>query len=225
MTEALSTYLLSIRGTLAPQTLEGGRTIHNETAGAPANVATARSMGDLSHMVYAPLAQPGASADEFLILDIWNNMDGLNQFFANPHVQEQAGQIFKERDPVVWTPAEGFYSYHFPVPFGKNDRLIGVVRGMVKSRAEAQEIHNALVGKSVNRARANGNISHECYFRLTPPGTPGSLEFFAIDVWMDGEGMGKHYQDPDFMAGLQGMFSGMPSATVWTHPEGLWVEW
>ncbi len=225
MNQAMDTYLLSIRGTLAPSTLEGGRTIHNETAGAPANVAAARSLGDLSHMVYAPIPQQGAKDDEFLILDIWNNMDGLNQFFANPQVQEQAGQIFKQRDPVVWVPAEGFYSYHFPTPFGKNDRITAVVRGMVKSRAEAQAIHNMLVGKTVNKARANGNVSHDCYWRLTPPGSPESLEFFAVDVWMDGEGMGKHYQDPDFIAAFPALFAETPSTSVWTHPAGTWVEW
>ena len=42
-------YLLAIRGTLAPKTLEDARKTHNETAGAPANVAAARGLGDLSH--------------------------------------------------------------------------------------------------------------------------------------------------------------------------------
>lgn len=223
MTQAMATYLLSIRGTLSPATIEAARTIHNETAGAPANVAAARSLGDLSHMVYVPIGQAGVG--EFLILDIWNNMDGLNQFFANPQVQEQGGRIFKQRDPVVWSPAAGFYSYHFPTPFGRNDRLVGVVRGMVKSQAEAQAILNALVDKMVNKARAKGNLSHDVYFRLTPPGEPESLEFFAVDVWMDGEGMGQHYQDPDFLAGFGKLFVGEPSATVWTHPAGTWVEW
>src|SRR5436853_6987038 len=99
-------YLLSIRGKLKPDTLEAARAIHNETAGAPANVAAARALGDLSHMVYVPAGGgPGAGAGEFLILDQWNSLEGLNQFFANPHVQEQAGQIFSARDPVVRAPA------------------------------------------------------------------------------------------------------------------------
>ena len=58
--ETLSIYLLSIRGTLSAPTLEESRSIHNETAGAPANVAAAQSLGDLSHMVYVPAGGPEA---------------------------------------------------------------------------------------------------------------------------------------------------------------------
>ena len=38
-------------------------------------------------------------------MDVWNNLEGLNEFFANLQVQEQAGRIFSRRDPVVWAPA------------------------------------------------------------------------------------------------------------------------
>jgi hypothetical protein len=218
-------FLLAIRGTLAPSKLEAARSIHNQTAGKPANVAAAKSLGDLSHMVYVPLGHTGPDSGEFLILDLWNNPDGLNQFFANPHVQEEAGQIFSARDPVVWAPAEDFYAYHFPAPYGKNDRYIGIVRGMVRSRAEARAVHNELVGKSVNQARAAGDMSHEAYFRLTPPGTPESLEFFAVDTWLDGTGMMAYYNNPAFASGLMGMFSAPPVSSVWAQPAGDWVEW
>ncbi len=103
MSNDLSLFLLAIRGTLASPTLEEARKLHNSTAGHPANVAAAKSLGDVSHMVYVPMEKPKKGAGEFLILDIWNSMDGINQFFANPTVQEQAGQIFTERDPVVWS--------------------------------------------------------------------------------------------------------------------------
>lgn len=223
MTQALATYLLSIRGTLAPVSLDGARTIHNQTAGAPASVEAARSLGDLSHMVYVPMN--GNGAGEFLILDIWNNMDGLNQFFANPHVQEQAGQIFKQRDPVVWVPAEGFHSYHIPSPYGKNDRIVSTVRSKIGSVDGARAVHNALVERLINKARKRGNLSHEAYLRLAPPGSPESLEFFAVDTWMDAAGMGEHYQDPEFLAGFGKLFNAEPVTGVWSHPNGQWVEW
>jgi hypothetical protein len=156
---------------------------------------------------------------------VWNSLDGLNQFFANPHVQEQAGQIFSQRDPVVWVPADRFISYHLPPPYGKNDRFVGIVRGMLHSRAEGQRVHNALVGKSVNKARSRGNLSHETYLRVTPPGTPEIMEFFAVDTWMDAAGMGEQYSDPDFLSGFGDLFAGQPDASVWTHPAGTWVEW
>ena len=70
-----------------------------------------------------------------------------------------------------------------------------------------------------------GSMIHEAFFRLTPPGTPPSLEFFAVDTWHSAEGMGQIYEDPDFMPSLGKMFAGEPDATVWSHPAGDWVEW
>ena len=218
-------YLLSIRGTLALPTVEATRVLHNETAGAPQSVIAAKSLGDLSHMVYAPLDPSGSEPGAFLFLDVWNSMDGLNQFFANPHVQEQAGQLFAKRDPVVWQPAAEFVSYHLPPPYGKNDRFVGIVRGMLNSIDDGQRIHNALVSNNVNKARSRGHLSHEAYLRLAPPGSPEALEFFAVDVWMDGVGMGEHYNDPEFMSGFAALFAGRPDASIWSHPAGTWVEW
>jgi hypothetical protein len=218
-------YLLAIRGTLAPETLEAARKIHNETAGAPANVAAARSLGDLSHMVYTPASESSLGTEEFLILDLWNNAEGLNQFFSNEQVQEQAGLIFTERDPVVWAPAEGFGGYHLPAPHGKNDRIVALVRGTVKSRESARSIHNSLTDGLLNKARLAGALAHDAYFRMAPPDAPESLEFFSVDVWMDGAGMGQFYQDPEFGSGFQELFEGAPTTSVWTHPAGEWVEW
>lgn len=218
-------YLLAIRGTLAPSTVEAARNIHNETAGAPANVAAARAMGDLSHMVYVPTDRPTSGAAEFLILDLWNSLNGLNQFFANPQVQEQGGRIFQSRDPVVWAPAEGFNSYHYPAPYSKTDRIVAIFRGMVHSREEAQAHHNMISASQVNKARMAGNISHEAYFKLAPPGTPETLEFFGVDVWMNAQEMGNYYQDPEYKKGFQALFTSPPVTSTWKHPAGDWVEW
>ncbi|MEP6985296.1 MAG: hypothetical protein ABI970_06855 [Chloroflexota bacterium] len=224
-TEPMTTYLLTIPGTLLPPKLEAARAVHNSTAGAPQNVAAAQSLGDLSHMVYVPIDHKGPDSGKFLILDVWNSMDGLNQFFANPQVQHQAGEIFTERDPVVWAPAEGFISYHLPVHFGKNERIVSTVRGTVKSHEEAKAIHNALVGQSINLARKRGDISHEAYFRMAPPNSAEALEFFAVDVWVDAAGMNEHYSDPNFLAGFGKLFTAQPTTGVWVHPAGEWVEW
>jgi quinol monooxygenase YgiN len=225
MSKDLSLFLLSIRGTLANPTLEASRKVHNETAGAPDNVAVAQSLGDISHMVHVPV-QPNVRADsEFLILDIWNSMDGLNKFFANPTVQEQAGQIFTRRDPVVWVAAEGFVGYHIPAPYGKNERIVALVRGRVTSVDKAIQIHNAGAGSMVNQARKAGNLSHEAYFRMAAPGSPEALEFFAVDTWMDSARMNAYYDQPAFMQTLDGLFSSQPDFSTWVHPKGEWVEW
>jgi hypothetical protein len=194
------------------------------TAGNPEGVAAAKSLGDLSHMVYVPTHDHDGSK-EFLILDQWNNLEGLNTFFADKHVQEGGAMIFTQRDPVVWAPAEGFYSYHFPAPHGQNDRFIGVVRGPVASLETAMAVHNEIVSKQVNKARQAGDMSHEAYFRLAQPGTPESLEFFAVDVWSSAKGMAAYYEDPVFIKGFEKLFAGEPWAATFTHPAGEWVEW
>jgi hypothetical protein len=225
MDQDLNLYLLAIRGTLASPTLEAARKLHNSTAGHPANVAAAQSLGDVSHMVYTPMEKPEAAAGDFLILDIWNSVDGLNQFFANPTVQEQAGQIFSQRDPVVWQSAGGFSSYHIPAPFGKDDRIVTSVRGTLKSLDEACRLHNTAIVKTLGKARKAGNLSHEAYLRMAAPGSPEAMEFFGLDVWMSADAMMGYYEDPDFLAAFDHMFTGEANTAVWSHPKGDWVEW
>jgi hypothetical protein len=225
MNDNIEQYLLAIHGKLAPKTLEAARKVHNDTAGAPQNIAAARSLGDLSHMVYIPVDHSGPDSGEFLILDQWSSLEGINQFFADPHVQQGGAAIFSERDPVVWKPASQLIQYHFPAPAGRNDRFIGIVRGKVRSQEEGGRLHNALVGGLLAKARVGGIMSHEAYFRVAQPGSPEELEFFAVDVWYDGAGMQKLYEEPGFMEKFVQMFAGEPMATVWVPAPGQWVEW
>ena len=225
MSNDLSLFLLSIRGTLASPTLEAARKLHNSTAGAPANIAAAKSLGDLSHMVYVPMEVPEKGAGEFLILDIWNSMDGLNNFFANPTVQEQAGQIFTQRDPVVWAAVDGFVSYHIPAPSGMNGRFVTTARGTVKNMEEARKLHNSAIVKTLGKARKAGNLSHESYFRMAAPGSPEALEWFGVDVWTRPDEMMGYYEDTDFLAGFNEIFTAEAITAVWVHPKGDWSEW
>ncbi len=229
MNDPLTLYLLTIRGTLSPDTLEAARKVHNQTAGNPDGVAAAKSLGDVSHMVYVPMEHDGhekpKGAGEFLIMDLWYSMEGLNTFFADKQVQQGGAMIFSERDPVVWAPADGFTSFHIPAPFGNNDRIIAIVRGTVKSKEEAKKLHDTAMTKTISKARKLGMLSHEAYFRMAAPGSPQALEFLGVDVWMSGEGMGDFYGDEDFLAGFNHLFTAEAADSVWIHPKGDWVEW
>lgn len=229
MNDQLTLYLLTIRGTLSPPTLEAARKVHNQTAGDPAGVAAAKSLGDVSHMVYVPMEHDGhdkpKGAGEFLIMDLWYSMEGLNTFFADEHVQQGGNMIFSQRDPVVWAPAEGFISFHIPAPFGSNDRIIAVVRGTVNSVAEAKQLHNTAMTKTISKARKFGMLSHQPYFRMAAPGSPEALEYFSVDVWMTGEGMGDYYGDEEFLESFNHFFTAEAADSVWVHPKGDWTEW
>jgi len=219
--QILPTYLFYNRGTRAAKTLEGTRTAHNETASAAAQAA-ARSLGDLTHKVYVRADRDGATSDEFLILDVWNNLEGFKQFFANT---VSRSKLLNQRDQVLWSPAEGFYSYHLQAPYGKNERFVAIVRGAVHSRAEAQTLHNDFVARQVGQAHVAGAVSHEAYFRINEPEAPESLEFLAQDVWTDSSGMAQYYQGAEFQNSLQKLFATAPSISTWTHPAGDWNEW
>jgi hypothetical protein len=229
MSDPLTLYLLTIRGTLSPSTLEEARKVHNMTAGDPNGVAAAKSLGDVSHMVYVPMPHDGhdksKGAGEFLIMDLWRSTDGLNTFFSDHQVQEGGNLIFSQRDPVVWAPAEGFTRFHIPAPFGNNDRIVAVVRGSVNSREEAKELHNSAMAKTVSKGRQLGMLSHEAYFRLAAPDSSEALEYFGVDVWMNGEGMGEYYGDEDFLASFNYFFTAEATDSVWVHPKGDWIEW
>ena len=225
----LTLFLLSIRGTLAPATLEEARKVHNQTAGNPAGVTAAKSLGDVSHMVHVPLPHNGHAqtngAGEFLILDLWTSIEGLNTFFSDKQVQEGGSMIFTQRVPVVWSLANGFTSYHIPAPFGMNDRIVTALRAFVKSMDEARTLHNTAIAKTTNKARKAGNLSHEAYFRMAPPNSPEALEFFAVDTWMRADEMMSYYEDPDFLEGFDHMFTAEATTDVWVHPKGDWAEW
>lgn len=227
--DELTLYLLTIRGMLSPATIEESRTVHNMTAGDPAGVAAAKSLGDVSHMVYVPLEHEGhgktKGAGEFLIMDLWTSIDGLNTFFSDHKVQEGGAMIFSERDPVVWAPAAGFTSYQIPAPFGMNDRFVTTARATVKSLEEACELHNQAVAKTVNKARKVGNLSHESYLRMAAPGSPEALEWLGVDVWMRPDEMMSLYEDPEFLEGFDHMFTGEANVGIWVHPKGDWIEW
>jgi hypothetical protein len=223
-TQGAQSYLLAIRGTRAAPDDETSRKIHNETAGAEAGVAAARALGDLSHKVFVPAkGAPGSKPGELLILDVWNNLDGLNQFIANPQVQKGGGLMFGSRDPVVFAPANDLFSFHLPTPMGQQARCVGTIRGLVKSREEARTVLNASIAKGINAARKLGLVSHDMYYRVGAPGQPESLELFGVDFWYDGKGMAEYYQaEPET---FNRAFAAPPAAGVWEQPAGTWVEW
>jgi len=106
-----ATYLLTVRGTTVPSTLDETRDIHNSTAGAPQSAAGARSLGDLSHNVYAPI---GKDRDgELLFIDLWNSVSGLGTssptrrcrrrpVSCSPSEMESCGRPSTASVPFTW---------------------------------------------------------------------------------------------------------------------------
>lgn len=218
---------LTVRGKYIPKDLEGCRVLHNETAGSAAGMAAARSMGDLSHKIYAPLAGPqsGAVEGEVLFMDWWQDPKGLMDFFSNENVQMQGAKLFASRDATVWMPAKGAFTWNLPAAASKNERSVGLVRGPIASPEAALAIFRAADQKAQRTARARGLLSHELFIKLPHPQDNSGLELLGVDVWCDAKGMGEHYGDPNEMKALSGAFSGSTTTSVWQQAPGQWSEW
>ena len=212
-----STVLLSVRGTLKPTSLEAAKRLHNETAGSAPGIAAARALGDLSHKVYVPVPGPGESDSELLFLDVWQTAEGLGQFFSNPVVHEQAGNLFSTRDAAIWMPARGAFGFNLPAPTGKTERYLGIVRGLVTSPEQAISAFRSSISPHIADARRRGQLSHELFFRLPMPGESTAPELLGIDVWYDPEGMQEHYGK---LSGYEAAFTARPDTSVWREPSG-----
>ena len=218
-------FLFSFRGVLKPKTLEDARNTHNMTAGNPDGVAAARALGDLSHNVFLTLGDTKGTAGELLILDLWNSLEGFNQFFAGKQVQEGATMIFASAgERGLWSPAQDLRSYILPTPTNKKDLYVGMIRGAVRSREGANAAFDKMA-KTINAARMEGQVSHEIFFQMTPPGQPASLDLLGVDFWMDAEGMNRFYSNPQNLAPLRDIFVEPPATSTWKRPIDQWVEW
>ena len=180
----------------------------------------ARALGDLSHKVCA--RSRGRRGGRALFIDTWLTAQGIGQFFSNAHVQEQGAKLFAKRDAVVWMPARGAFQFNLPAAQGRNDRYLGIVRGVVKSPEQAMDAFSGALEDKLADARRRGQLSHDIYFRVPTPGETLPPEMLGVDVWCDAAGMQEHYRD---IKGLDAAFAGKPAMSVWEQASGGWSEW
>lgn len=223
-----SPVLLTVRGTVIPKTLDAARILHNETAGSAAGMEAARSLSDLSHCVYVPVA-PGKSGKlsdaqdgELLFLDRWADPAGLQQFFSAKEVQEQGGKMFSRKDASVWMEARGGFSFHVPATQAKPARYVGLFRAPVTSAEAAVASFGKMVSNAIRVARRRGQLSHELFVKLGPPDE--QPEIIGVDMWSSLEGLVEHYGDKNVMTGLDAILKGAPQASVWEQGVGF-NEW
>jgi hypothetical protein len=218
-----ATFLLTVRGTTATPGLDEARATHNTTAGAPQSAAGARALGDLSHNVFAPVSPE--LGGQLLFIDFWNSLSGLGNFFANPHVQEAAGQLFTSRDGVVWSRLEGYGAFHLLVPTGGSIGAVGLIRVTVTSLEDAAAAFTAYAAATINTARSYGIVSHSTWARVANPGEPATNEIIGLDVWMDADRMNEYYELSLGFEHFGAVFAGAPDTSVWRSAPGEWVEW
>ncbi len=64
--------------------------------------AMTRPMGAIGHQPFLNPQNPM----EFLAIDTWNNLEGLQKFMSNPNVAEEFGKLFEGMpDITIWAEA------------------------------------------------------------------------------------------------------------------------
>jgi hypothetical protein len=218
-----ATYLLTVRGTTVPAGTEEARTLHNATAGNPAGVEAARSLGDLSHQVFTPCGD--AQAGELLFIDFWNSLSGLGQFFSDPQVLAGADLLFGSRDAPVWAATSGFGGFHLTVPAGQAVTGVGLIRVTVSSLDKAADAFTAYTAATINASRRHGIVSHSVWSRVPDPGEQPAPEVLGVDLWMDAEKMSGYYDLGLGFDALGPVFAGEPGTSLWQSAPGDWTEW
>ena len=65
--------------------------------------AMTRPMGAIGHKAHLNPQDPG----EFLAIDTWNNLEGLQKFMSDPQVAEAFGQLFEGRPDIsIWAESD-----------------------------------------------------------------------------------------------------------------------
>ena len=218
-----NSYLLTVRGKIAPKTLDEARQVHNTTAGAPASIEGARSLGDLSHNVFS--GKNDVLKDELLFIDIWNSPSGLGMFFANHDVQKSAEMLFASRERIVWAPLAGAAGFNLLVPSGKAVKGIGLLRTKVTSLDAASTAFTKYAGTIINRARRSGLVSHTTWTRVPNSGEEIGPEVISVDRWMDSDEMERYYETRLGFEHLGPVFAGEPITSAWLEAPGQWNEW
>jgi hypothetical protein len=218
--------LLMVRGTLVPSSLDAARSLHNDTAGSPAGIAAARALGDLSHQVFAPVVHPqsNAKSGELLFLDFWQDARGIGEFFSHEEVVGQGAKMFRAKEPSIWMPARGSYSYELPPVRGQDKRFVAMIRGPIASAERAIELFSASSAKGARDGRRRGLLSHRTFIKVNMPGDPSPLELLGLAVWSNLAGMGEHYSDKTLMDGVGDAFVST-STSIWEQAPGNWSEW
>ncbi len=164
-------------------------------------------------------------SDTILFIDHWNSLTGLGQFFGDPQVQAGAGQLFAERDAVVWGPTSGFGNHHLALPSGRSVTGVGVLRVAVSSLDAAAAAFTAYAAATINTARRHGLVSHSTWARVDNPGEAVAPEILGVDLWTDVEQMNAFYELRLGHEHLGPVFAGEPQTSAWRSAAGEWSEW
>ncbi|MBI2378202.1 MAG: hypothetical protein HYV07_29645 [Deltaproteobacteria bacterium] len=216
---AATKYTVYVIGHLSSADMAANKTAHDNIVAASS--ATVTAAGDERHLVFLGLAgaSPGWGPQDFLAVDVWNNLDGLNGFLTDPNVQAAFGSLF-DAPPVVLvtTTPSGFSRWGALEPkrvdvSGNPFTYAVLVRGTLAERTPEgrQAAHNqvAIGGKAT--ALALGDYAHLPTLEMAD-----STHFVNIDLWDNAIGMSAFLADPNVGAAFGRVFDAADPANPLT---------
>lgn len=217
-------YTVFIRGQLKND-LATSKMIHDNFAGG--GKAQAQALCDQGHYVFLNLLPPpdgGAPppSDAALVIDLWNDLNGLQQFIQSPDVQSFLGMLYTAPPEVTITVhPDGFTEWGMLDPINQGMPLFAFsIRDTFKSSTVAQEAidHNSVANQAKASAMAAGDVAHRTYLVQS-----NTRQFQAIDLWNNLSGPSAVYGDPNFQAAFGAIFSAPPMIEGYTATD--WVQW
>ncbi|MCI0347275.1 MAG: hypothetical protein L0221_17825 [Chloroflexi bacterium] len=99
-------FITTVRARLRDADPEAAMATHNGILGRLRPIGD--SLGSTGHRVYANAQDP----QEFLAIDSWSTIEGLQQFMGDPKVQAEIGGMFEgPPDVTVWAVRDGWTAY------------------------------------------------------------------------------------------------------------------
>ncbi len=214
------TWAVLVRGALASTDLAKMKTTHDAVA--KGGETAAKAAGDQSHDVLLGTKLLGTTENEFMGLDTWNNLSGLQKFYADPNFIKAFSTLFKSAPaPEIFVKQDKWHGWgdlksgdaHKPYYFV-------VARGTLKEKdaSKAKAAHDAVAAGGESIVKAAGDVAHIVFTGLKDP-----QEFMAIDIWKDSANIAKTYTDPNFAKGFAALFSGTPTIAVYKSTD--WHQW
>ena len=212
-------YAVLVRGELFTTDLDEAQTLHDMLASGGEEAA--KEAGDFGHDALLGTDILGTTPNEFLGLDRWNDLAGLEAFYADPAFQEAFGMLFAAPPTVeVFAHQPEWHGWGSLTAGDPHDPyFFVVVRGRLADEpAASQAKHDAVAAGGEMDAKALGDVAHVVF-----TGVADSREFLAIDVWSASDGIAALYGDPAFQEAFATLFEAPPSLGVYQSTS--WHQW
>ena len=93
-------YIVTVRGTLKATDEKQSQAVHDSTVDKVSPMG--RSMGNIGHQAFL---NP-QNRREFIAIDTWDNMEGLQKLFSDPNLGAEFARLFEGQPEVtVWAEA------------------------------------------------------------------------------------------------------------------------